>query len=186
MIVAGLFYVLFAAAAAQRTTIPFQYGWRFHYGDDPSSPPGSGPGTGVFPTDLANYSVCEGMEDSTNRFSLKDCRIACAYDPNCLVWQGFPIEHGRKCYQGYTGMNITCNPPAANSKPTFMDGGRRTKSPDPAFRTDYGFATADATDAIDKDWTVVDAPHDFISEYGNFTENSEDLHHGYLPRNASW
>eukprot|EP01052_Picozoa_sp_SAG31_P032947 SAG31_NODE_3665_length_4008_cov_1.196726_4_plen_174_part_00 len=28
--------------------------------------------------------------------------------------------------------------------------------------------------------------HDFIAEYGNFTENSEDLHHGYLPRNASW
>ena len=22
-----------------RTVVPFQYGWRFHYGDDPSSPP---------------------------------------------------------------------------------------------------------------------------------------------------
>eukprot|EP00729_Bicosta_minor_P006668 gene6668-7892_t len=26
-------------AHAQRTTVPFQYAWRFHYGDDPSSPP---------------------------------------------------------------------------------------------------------------------------------------------------
>ena len=45
------------AAAAGRTTVPFQYAWRFHYGDDPSSPPESGPGTAVFETDLANYSV---------------------------------------------------------------------------------------------------------------------------------
>ena len=88
--------------------------------------------------------------------------------------------------QGYTGMNITCHPPAAGSKPTFMGGGMRSKSPEPAFRTDYNFATADAADSVDKDWIIVDAPHDFISEYGNFTENSEDLHHGYLPRNASF
>ena len=53
--------MLGVVAAAQRTTVPFQYAWRFHYGDDPTSPPGSGPGTGVFETDLANYSICEGM-----------------------------------------------------------------------------------------------------------------------------
>ena len=80
--------------AGQRTTISFNYAWRFHYGDDPSSPPGSGPGTAVFETDLANYSRCDGVEHAPNRFSMKDCRLACAYDPNCLVWQAFPIEHG--------------------------------------------------------------------------------------------
>jgi beta-galactosidase/beta-glucuronidase len=32
----------------------------------------------------------------------------------------------------------------------------------------------------------VDAPHDFIAEYGKFTDNSEDLHHGSLPRNVSF
>ena len=67
-----------------------------------------------------------------------------------------------------------------------MGGGQRSVSPDPAFRTDYSFATADAEDAVDADWTVVDAPHDFIAEYGNFTDNAEDQHHGFLPRNASW
>lgn len=51
---------------------------------------------------------------------------------------------------------------------------------------DYLFATADATSDIDREWAVVDAPHDFIAEYGNFTEDSSDQHHGYLPRNASW
>ena len=171
--------------APGRTTVPFQYAWRFHYGDDPSSPPGSGPGTAVFETDLANYSVCEGMEHAPNRFSLKDCRLACSYDPNCLVWQAFPIEHGRMCYQAYTGMNVTCHPPDGEA-PSFMDGGQRAAPPDPAFRTDYPFALADATSTVDADWAVVDAPHDFIAEYGNFTEDSSDLHHGYLPRNVSW
>ena len=128
------------------------------------------------------------MERSTNRFSLKDCRIACAYDPNCMVWQAFPIEHGRSCYQAYTGMNVTCTPPDPSSKkgPSFMDGGARSVSPDPAFHTDYSFATADALDDVDADWAVVDAPHDFISEYGSFTEDQSDQHHGYLPRNASF
>ena len=126
------------------------------------------------------------MEHAPNRFSLKDCRLACAYDPHCLIWQAFPIEHGRSCYQGYTGMNITCTPPKPGEKPSFMDGGRRFSSPSPAFRTDYSFALADATNDIDAHWPLVDAPHDFIAELGNFTENSEDMHHGYLPRNASW
>ena len=48
-------------------------------------------GTMNFDTDLANYSLCEGMESAPNRFSMKDCRLACAYDPNCMVWQAFPI-----------------------------------------------------------------------------------------------
>ena len=62
-------------------------------------------------------------------------------DPNCLVWQAFPIEHGRSCYQAYTGMNVTCTPPGPEASPTFMGGGMRSAPPDPAFRTDYGFAT---------------------------------------------
>ena len=62
------------------------------------------------------------------------------------MWQAFPIEHGRTCYQAYTGMNVTCTPPSPDAAPTFMGGGMRSAPPDPAFRTDYGFATADAAD----------------------------------------
>lgn len=83
-------------------------------------------------------------------------------------------------------MNVTCPPPAANAKPSFLGGGRRHSVPDPAFRTDYGFATADAKSDVDASWPVVDAPHDFIAEYANFTNNIEDFKQGYLPRNASW
>lgn len=61
-------------------------------------------------------------------------------------------------------MNITCDPPQPSATPTFMGGGRRSRSPDPPFRTDYSFATADAGSDVDAHWDVVDAPHDFISE----------------------
>ena len=182
-----LLSLLFASALG-RVIVPFQYAWRFHYGDDPSSGPRDGPGAmqSAFEIDLANYSLCSGVEHAPNRFSLKDCHLACSYDPDCLVWQAFPIVHGRMCYQAYTGMNVTCTPPASDAKPSFMGGGRRAVSPSPAFRTDYSFATADASAAVDSSWVVVDAPHDFIAEYGNFTDNQEDVHHGYLPRNVSW
>ena len=46
-----------SAATAGRTAVPFGYAWRFHYGDDPSSPPGSGPGTCAFEEDLQDYQL---------------------------------------------------------------------------------------------------------------------------------
>ena len=158
-------------------TVPFQYAWRFHYGDDPSSPPESGPGTAEFTQDLQDFH-CNGMEHNPNRFSEKDCRIACMYDPNCYVWLANP-----NCFHGYSP-NVTCTKDP--KKPSNMAGGRRTKPPSPAFRTDYGFGTADASSTIDADWEVVDAPHDFIAERGNFTNNVENFKQGYLERNASW
>ena len=74
---------------ASRTIVPFQYGWRFHYGDDPTSPPLAGPGhcSTAFETNLNDYNVCDGMERNPNRFSEKDCRLACCYDRNCMAWQ---------------------------------------------------------------------------------------------------
>ena len=62
-----------------RVSVPFQYGWRFHYGDDPSSPPLSGPGhcSSAFENSLNDYEICDGMERNPNRFSEKDCRLAC-------------------------------------------------------------------------------------------------------------
>jgi hypothetical protein len=168
-----------------RYTVPFQYGWRFHYGDDPSSPPLSGPGhcSTAFEKNLQDYSICSGMERNPNRFSEKDCRLACCYDPNCMAWQAYPLALGRACFHAYKGMNITCMRP---EKPSGIGGGRRQKSPSPPIRTDYSFATADATSTIDQSWAIVNAPHDFIAEYGNFTNDVTNFKQGYLPRNASW
>ena len=42
----AFFVPLLAASAAAsnvgRVVVPFGYAWRFHYGDDPTSPPGAG------------------------------------------------------------------------------------------------------------------------------------------------
>eukprot|EP00966_Prymnesium_polylepis_P053790 1243147-Prymnesium_polylepis.1 len=77
------------------------------------------------------------MEHNPHRFSEKDCRTACCYDPSCLVWQAFPIEKGRACYHGYASAGVVCNTSSAKSG---MGGGRRASSPSPAIRTDYSFA----------------------------------------------
>jgi beta-galactosidase/beta-glucuronidase len=120
------------------------------------------------------------MERNPNRFSEKDCRTACCYDPNCLSWQAHNIADGRQCFHGYKGMNVTCK--KSGDK---IGGGRRKTSPSPAFRTDYKFAV-DASSTVDQEWPVVDAPHDFVAERANFTDNPEDFKHGYLQRNVSW
>ena len=133
--------------------------------------------------DLSGYDVCDGMERNPNRFSEKDCRMACCYDPNCMVWQAFPIAYGRQCYHGYKDAQVTCTKPANKTQ---MGGGLRKHSPLPAFRTDYSFATATADASIDTNWPVVDAPHDFLAEFANFTNDPENFKQGYLPRNASW
>ena len=62
-------------------------------------------------------------------------------------------------YAGYVGMNVTCTKSPDGENPSKMGGGRRKTSPSPAFRTDYGFAVADASDSVDVEWPVVDAPH---------------------------
>jgi beta-galactosidase/beta-glucuronidase len=163
--------------AADRIIAPFQYGWRFHFGDEtPASRWPDGPGTCAFEEDLKGLQ-CTGMEGNPNRFSEKDCRTACCYDPDCLSWQQF----GNKCSHGYKGMNVTCKAKSGDK----IEGGRRTASPSPAFRTDYKFAV-DASSTLDQDWPVVDAPHDFIAERANFTDNPEDFKHGFLERNVSW
>lgn len=162
---------------SSRTIVPFQYAWRFHYGDD--GPPRSGPGTCAFEVDLRDRPLCDGMERNPNRFSEKDCQLACCYDPNCYVWQAYPISKGRACFHGY-GPNVDCDRKVNGSG---LGGGLRKEPPNPAFRTDYEFAK---TDMDDDRWDIVDAPHDFIAEYGNFTNDISNFKQGYLPRNASW
>ena len=110
--------------------------------------------------------------------------MACCYDPDCMVWQAFPLALGRQCFHGYksNAANVTCAAVDPKKK-SGMGGGRRRDSPSPAFRTDYSFAGDVSGDvsphmspmspvvpgsngaaravsgAVDASWDVVDAPH---------------------------
>ena len=80
-----------AIGAPARTTIPFQYAWRFHYGDDPSSPPDSGPGgsQSEFDEDLDGFALCDGIAASAKRASVTQPRqaaVSCA--PRLPVFSG--------------------------------------------------------------------------------------------------
>ena len=123
------------------------------------------------------------MERNPNRFSPKDCRIACCYDPTCLAWQAYPIALGRQCFHGYEDSEIECSQLDPKNL-SGLQGGRREKSPNPAFRTDYFFASTEQQ--LDKNWSLVYVPHDFISSRANFTNDITNFKQGYLPRNASW
>ena len=85
------------------------------------------------------------MERNPNRFSEKDCRIACCYDPNCMVtkltktysshglytdrlrpfapqvWQAYPLSKGRQCFHGYKSANVSCT--HDNGKNSGLGGG---------------------------------------------------------------
>ena len=173
------------ATSVERTIVPFSYGWRFHYGDDHSSPPGDGPGgcNDAFDVNLANVGVCQNMERNPNRFSPKDCKIACCYDPTCLAWQAYPIALGRQCFHYYNradSKSLEC-PPLRPGNLSGLQGGRRDRTPNPAFRTDYYFAS-DSTKDFDRNWSLIDIPHDFIASRANFTNDITNFKQGYLPR----
>ena len=173
------------ASSVKRTIVPFSYGWRFHYGDDHSSPPGDGPGScnDAFDVNLHDVGVCNNMERNPNRFSPKDCHIACCYDPTCLAWQAYPIALGRQCFHYYNRSDskpLEC-PPLRPGNLSGLHGGRRNTTPNPAFRTDYLFAS-DSTKDFDRNWSLIDIPHDFIASRANFTNDITNFKQGYLPR----
>lgn len=68
-------------ATVSRLTVPFQYAWRFHYGDDPTSPPECGPGTCKFPINLQDQPICE-VKKMKNSVLLSSGRVA-TYAINC-------------------------------------------------------------------------------------------------------
>eukprot|EP00755_Sulcionema_specki_P011606 Sspe_Gene.49409::Locus_26619_Transcript_1_1_Confidence_1.000_Length_2869::g.49409::m.49409/K01190/lacZ; beta-galactosidase len=154
-------------ALGDRLEIPFGYGWRYYYGDDPTGP-GAGPGGCSF-TDITGWS-CQGLEHDPNRFTQADCQTACCYDTNCLVWQ----HNAKTCMHG--GANATCTKP---SKAGGDAGGMRSGSQ--PFQRDFKFIEKDFPDTS---WEVVDTPRDFLINH-TFVNNGDTVH-GYLLRNVSW
>ena len=154
--------------SAERVSIPFGNGWRFHLGDDPAGC-GAGPGGCSFATDVTGME-CTNMESDPDRFTVEDCKTSCCYDDACMVWQQRSGQ--QDCYHG--GSDAVCTA----AKTDRIGGKREAAQP---FQTNYSFAEVSYNDAA---WDLISVPHDFAIN-GTFYE-SDDTLHGFLPRNVSW
>lgn len=161
---------------AQRTSLSFNYGWRFHYGPAADDFPGpAGAPVVYFPRDLgaSNDVNCSGIYNNPNRVTPFDCATACAYNPECFVW----IQYQRSCYHG--NASTVCTHVDTPQYPT--SGGMR-QAPYP-LRTNYSYSAA----GFDvSGLQLVDVPHDAHIVTNNSFTNGTDMFHGYLPRNVSY
>ncbi len=187
-----------AEASSVRHRQTFDYGWRFHFGDEPGGGPGPYPGTCSFPIDIST-AKCTGLEHDPNRFSSHDCMMACCYKVDCLAWQ----HNNRACYHGGgpTSREFKCAPdnsttstadvvaqlaasPAAGATappvPSPPAGGQRASVP--ASRHSWKFAASNLPDSA---WDLVNAPHDFVIANATISPHA-DYKHGHFERNVSW
>ena len=136
-----------AAAASPRTTVSIDLGWRFRRGPPP--PP---PGPCVLAT---NYSgqQCNGLSAVPAAASAGDCAAACCADSLCEIWQWTRPGTGGGCWIGAVPA-AGCNPSAAWE--SFANTSRSTGGAVP----DWAALSYPADGAAN--WSVVDAPHDFI------------------------
>ncbi len=163
------------AAPSPRISVPFSNAWRFHFGPDVASGDIPGPyAADPFTTNLST-STCTGLYPSPTRVAYDDCRISCAYYPQCRIWQS--NDTIRRCYHG--GSDAVCTDTGA---PAGFLGGQRALPAAPV-RTDYGFG-AESLD--DSSWALVDAPHDGLLVTANPFNESASSYHGYVPRVPLW
>ena len=178
------------AAASPRTTLTFDYGWRFSLGDPAGVTPALTTASldPTFTESVDNQTCSQLAYTALGRMGPDDCRGACSATPGCLVWQYIPSDtphsirpvgfSARACYihDGTLGNNPQCTPTGSDAV-----GGRRAAVPPPLQnRTGVTWAEAGFDDSS---WARVDLPHDFVL-LGDYSEDA-DGHHGYLPRNLS-
>lgn len=174
-------------AVQQRLEIPFSLDWRYKwasawtdgdhgepgpYGNTPSTAPYSG-----YWNRIDDY-VCSGaIEQNPNRFNQSDCATACAYNPDCLMWQH--SDSNRHCIHGFEG--YSCQPASKPGEGSQYGGTRSPAQASQPVKTVYDWAQPSFDDTT---WEVIDAPHDAIIQVGNFSEGA-DTHHGFIDRNGT-
>jgi beta-galactosidase/beta-glucuronidase len=146
-----------SSPALSRVTVSFNLGWRFHRGL-PTPPVCTDPF-------LQNYTgkQCSGLGFVDSISSASQCQDACCDDSTCEIWQwsDLPLPTGG-CWIGQIPPS-GCGPGTSwiSFANTTRNGGGGNV-PDWAF-LNYSDSSSN--------WTVVDAPHDFIITGANETED---------------
>jgi hypothetical protein len=140
-----------AAAATARTEVSIDLGWRFNRGPPPTGTCGS-----PFNQNFTGQQ-CNGLAAVPSATSPADCSAACCGDPLCEIWQYLdaPLPGGG-CWIGQVPSS-GCN---GGTQWISFANTSRADGTVPQWAT-LGFA--------DGNWSVVDAPHDFIIVGANET-----------------
>ena len=138
--------LLAALGAARAESVSLDLGWRFFRGT-----PAGEPCTSPF---LTNYTgqQCDGLVNGSSARSQADCEALCCSQYNCEIWQWLGGGGaGAGCWYGQI-------PPAGCNSGTpwvsFANASRADAVP--------GWAAVAYDDSPAANWSVVDAPHDFI------------------------
>jgi len=138
-----------AAAASPRTTVSLDLGWRFRRG-----PPPAPPGPCVLGTNYTGQQ-CNGLSAVTAAASAAECAAACCADAECELWQWSDSPPpGGGCWAGDVP-DGGCTP---SSEWTSFGNETRNGAPGDV----PAWAALDFPADGGANWSVVDAPHDFI------------------------
>eukprot|EP00729_Bicosta_minor_P028681 gene28681-26210_t len=69
-------------APPPRIRLPFNFGWRYRYGEPDATTPAC---SGGF-EDFASGIACQQVNEHDNSATLEDCRASCCADPACGVY----------------------------------------------------------------------------------------------------
>ena len=136
-------------------SVSLDLGWRFYRG----LPPNPAGCTSPF---LTNYTgqQCNGLTNGSTAASAADCEALCCEDFNCQIWQWLGGGgQGGGCWYGSIPPE-GCNPDRAWI--SFANASRADAVPSWAL-LDYPDTAAN--------WSVIDAPHDFVIEGANPSES---------------
>ena len=137
-----------APATAQRTSVSIDPGWRFRRGPPPA---------GVCTTPFGqNYTgqQCNGLSSVDSASSAADCSAACCADPTCEIWQWTTPGTGGGCWIGAVPSSGCTPSPAWISFANTSRADPNGPVPD--------WAALSYADGAAQNFSVVDAPHDFI------------------------